>query len=54
MEPTGKLEHKKTPNIVMLLSTSKYVLVKFADQCTHIINNTDNLNWLKGSTKMQI
>ena len=37
----------------MLLSASKDVSVKFADQCIHIINNKEKLNGLKYRTKMQ-
>ena len=53
MEPIGKLGSYDTTNIGMLPSDSKYVSVKFADQCLHILNNKERLNGLKGSTKTQ-
>ena len=53
MELMGKLAGKDTKNIGMLPSASKYVSIKFAYQCLHIINNKEILNGLKGSTKMQ-
>ena len=52
MEPLGKLGSKHTTNIGMLPSTSKYVTIKFSDQCLHIINNKDRLNGIKCSTKI--
>ena len=53
MELMGKLESNDTANIGMLPSASKYVSIKFADQCLHILNNKDRLNGIKGSKKMQ-
>ena len=37
----------------MLPIDSKYVSIKFAEQCIHIVNNKDKLNELKGNTKMK-
>ena len=54
MELIGKLASKDTSKIGILSSASKYVSIKFADQCIHILNNNDRLNELKGSKKMQI
>ena len=53
MEPIGKLRINHTTKIGILPSASKYVSIKFADECLHIINNKEILNGLKGSTKMQ-
>ena len=53
MEPIDKLAGKDTSNIGMLPSASKYVSIKFADQCIHILNNKYRLNGLKDSTKMK-
>ena len=53
MELMGKLESKDNTNIKMLPSASKYVSIKFSDQCLHILNNKEILNGIKGSTKMQ-
>ena len=53
MELMGKLASNDTTNIGMLPSASKYVSVKFADQCLHILNNKEILNGLKDSTKIQ-
>ena len=39
MELIGKLSGINTTNIGMLTSDSKYVSIKFADQCLHILNN---------------
>ena len=39
MEPMAKLVSKDTTNIGMLPSASKYVSIKFSDQCIHILNN---------------
>ena len=50
MEPMGKLSSNDTTNIGMLPSASKYVSIKFADQCLHILNDRKTLNGLKGST----
>ena len=38
MEPIGKLASKDTTNIGILTSSSKYISIKFAYQCLHIIN----------------
>ena len=51
MELMGKLASNDTKNIGMLPSASKYVSINFADQCLHILNNNEILNWLKGSSK---
>ena len=51
MEVIGKLASNNISNIGILPSASKYVLIKFAYQCIHIINNKEILNGLKGSTK---
>ena len=53
MELIGKLEGNNTTNIGMTTSASKYISIKFADQCLYIINNKERLNRIKGSTKMQ-
>ena len=53
MELIGKLGSKDTTNIGMLASYSKDISVKLADQCTHILNNKEGFNGLKGSTKLQ-
>ena len=37
----------------MIPSASKYVSIKFADQCLHILNNKETLNGIKSITKMQ-
>ena len=49
MELIGKLASDDSTNIGMLPSDSKYVSIKFSDQCLHIINNNNKLNGLKGS-----
>ena len=41
MEPIDKLASNDTSNIGMLTSASKYVFVKFEDQCIQFINNKD-------------
>ena len=38
MELIGKLASKDTTNIGILPSSSKYISIKFAYQCLHIIN----------------
>ena len=53
MEPIDKLAGKDTSNIGMLPSASKYVSIKFADQCIHILNNKQRLNILKDIKKMK-
>ena len=53
MELMGKLASNDTTNIGMLPSDSKDVIIKFADQCLHILNNKEILNGIKGSIKMQ-
>ena len=53
MKLMGKLASNDTTNIGMLPSASKYVSIKFANQCLHILNNKEVLNGLKGSTKIQ-
>ena len=53
MELIGKLASNHTPKIGMLPSASKYISIKFSDQCIHILNIKEILNVLKGSTKMQ-
>ena len=52
-EIIAKLETNDTTIIGMLPSVSKYVLIKFVDQCLHIINIIEGLNGLKDSIKMQ-
>ena len=37
----------------MLSSASKYDSIKSAEECLHIINNTDRLNRIKGITNME-
>ena len=49
----GKLVSNDTTNIGMLSSDSKYVFIKVANQCLHILNNKETLNGLKVITKMQ-
>ena len=49
----GKLGSNNTKNIGMLPSASKYVSIKFEDQCLHILNNKERFNGLKDSIKMQ-
>ena len=39
MELIGKLASNNTTNVRMLPSVSKYVSIKFAGQCLHILNN---------------
>ena len=39
MELIGKSASKNTSNIGMLPSASKYISIKFSDQCIHILNN---------------
>ena len=46
MEHMGKLVSNDTTNIGILFSASKYVSVKFADQCLHILNNKERFNGL--------
>ena len=53
MELIGKLESDNTSKIGMLPSASKYVSIKFADQCKHILNNRYRLNGIKCSTQIQ-
>ena len=53
MELIGKLVSNDATNIGMLPSALKYVPVKLADQCLHILNIKEKLNGLKVSTKMQ-
>ena len=53
MEIVVKLGIVDTTNIGMLPSASKYIPIKFSDQCLHIINNKEILNGLKGSSKIQ-
>ena len=53
MELMGKLEINDTTHIGIILSASKYVSIKFSNQCLHILNNKEILNGLKGSPKMQ-
>ena len=53
MELIGKLGIKDTTKIGILPSASKYVSIKFVDQCLHIINNKEILNGLKGSKRIQ-
>ena len=53
MELLGKLASNDTPEIGIIPSASKYVSIKFSEQCLHILNNNDQLNGLKGSTKMK-
>ena len=53
MEIIVKLANNDATNIGMLSSASKYVSIKFSDQCLYILNNKEILNGLKGSTKMQ-
>ena len=53
METIGKLASNDNKNIGILLSASKDVSVKFADQCLHLINNKLIFNGLKNSTKIK-
>ena len=53
MEVMVKLASNYTTNIGMLPSASKYVSIKFSDQCLHILNNKERLNGLKGSIKIK-
>ena len=39
MKLIGKLAINNTSNIVMLPKSSKYISIKFAYQCIHILNN---------------
>ena len=48
MELIGKLASNYTSDIVMLSSGSKYISIKFSDQCIHIINNVYTLIIKKG------
>ena len=41
MELIGKLSSNDTSKIGMLHSASKYVSIKFSDQCLHILNNKE-------------
>ena len=49
MELIGKLASNDTSNLGMLSSASKYVAIKFEDQCIHMINNKEIWNGLKGN-----
>ena len=49
----GRLGSNNTTKIGMLPSASKYVLIKFANQCLHNINSKEILNGLKGSSKFK-
>ena len=51
MELMGKLSSDNTTNTWMLPSALKYVSIKFADQCLHILDNKEILNELKGGKK---
>ena len=53
MELIGKLGSNNTTNIGILPSASKYVSIKFSDQCLHILNNKEILNGIKGIKKIQ-
>ena len=53
MELIGKLASNDTSNIGIILSGSIDVSTKFADQCRNNINNKENNNVLKSSTKIQ-
>ena len=53
MELIGKLSNNDTSNIVIIPSAQKYVSIKYAYQCIHILNNKDRLNGLKGITRNQ-
>ena len=53
MEIIGKLGSNDTKNIGMLTSASKDTAIKFADQCINILNITEGLNGIKGSTKIR-
>ena len=52
-ELISKLVSNETTNIVMLVSSSKDLFIKFADQCLHILNSKEILDGLKCSTKIQ-
>ena len=54
MKLMGKLASNDTTNIGILPSASRYVSIKFANQCLHILNNKEVLNGLKGSSKCKI
>ena len=49
----GKLASNYTSKIEIVLGASKYVTIKYADQCIHILNNKDKKNGLKVSTIIQ-
>ena len=49
----GRLSSNNTSKIGIFPSAFKYVSIKFADQCIHILNNKYRLNGLKDSTKMK-
>ena len=53
LEIIGKLGSNDTTNIGMLPSASKYVSIKFSDQCIQIINNKEIFNGIRGSTKIK-
>ena len=44
VELIGKLGSNNTTNIGIITSDSKYVSVKFTDQCLHILHNKETLN----------
>ena len=48
-----KLESNNTTKIGMIPSASKYVSVKFSDQCLHILNNKEIVNVFKGRSKIK-
>ena len=52
MEVLGKLVGNYTSKIEIIPSASRYVSIKFKEQFLHVINNSDWLNGLKGSTKI--
>ena len=53
MELIGKLASNYNTKIGMFPSASKYVSVKFAYQCLHILNNKEGLNGIKGITQIK-
>ena len=53
MDLIGWLGSNNTTKIGMLPSASKYVSIKFADQCLHNNSSKEILNGLKGRSKLK-
>ena len=53
MEILGKLESNDTSIIGKIPSASRYVYIKIPEQFLHMITYNEQLNVLKGITKMQ-